>query len=67
MRETIRDRQYRAVGYVDTDRNGRQRGLNANFQTVGHFDPVRNETRDARYKVVARGNALSALIWDCAR
>lgn len=63
MRETIRDRQYRAVGYVDTDRHGRQRGLNARFQTVGHFDPVRNETRDSAYKVVARGNVLATLIW----
>ena len=63
MRETIRDRQYQPVGYVDTDRHGRQRGLNARFQTVGHFDPARNETRDATYKVVARGNVLSALIW----
>ena len=37
--------------------------MNAGFQTVGHFDPARNETRDAAYKVVARGNVLAALIW----
>lgn len=66
MRETIRDRQYRPVGYVDTDRHGRQRAFNARFQTVGHFDPARNETRDARYKVVARGNALAALIFNAS-
>jgi len=63
MRETIRDSQYRPVGYVETDSHGRQRALNSRFQTVGHFDPARNETRDAAYKVVARGNALTALIW----
>ena len=63
MRETIRDRQYRAVGYVDTDRHGRQRALNARFQTVGHFDPVRNETTDRWHKVIARGNVLAALIF----
>lgn len=63
MREAIRDGQYRTVGYVETDRDGKQRALNARYQTVGHFDPTRNETRDATYKVVARGNALAALIW----
>lgn len=63
MRETIRDRQYRLLGYIETDRRGRKRALNARFQTVGYFDPARNETRDAAYKLVARGDGLSALIW----
>lgn len=63
MRVPIKDGHYRTVGYVETDRHGRQRALNARFQTVGHFDPARNETRDARYMVVAHGNALSALIF----
>lgn len=63
MRAPIKDGQYRTVGYIETDRHGRQRALNARFQTVGHFDPTRNETRDFTYKVVARGNVLSALIW----
>lgn len=62
MRVPIKDRQYRTVGYVETDRHGRQRALNARYQTVGHFDPVRNETRDARYSIVARGNVLAVLI-----
>ncbi|HXA39906.1 MAG TPA: hypothetical protein VNW53_12970 [Phenylobacterium sp.] len=62
-RVPIRDGQFRTVGYVETDSHGRQRGLNARFQTVGHFDPARNETRDATYKVVGRGNVLAALIW----
>lgn len=62
-RVTIKNSQYQTVGYVETDRHGRQRALNARFQTVGHFDPARNETRDSTYRVVARGNVLSALIW----
>jgi hypothetical protein len=45
------------------DVRGRQRGLNARYLLVGEFDPARNETRDANHKLVARGNALSALIW----
>jgi hypothetical protein len=63
LRVPIKDGQFRIVGYVDTEANGKQRGMNARFQTVGHYDPARNETRDSTYKVVARGNALSALIW----
>jgi hypothetical protein len=64
MRASIKDGQFRTVGYIDTDSHGRQRALNARFQTVGYFDPVRNETRDSTYRVVGRGNVLAAFIWD---
>lgn len=62
-RIALKDAHYRVVGYIDTDRNGAQRAFNAAYRTVGYFDPVQNVTKDATYKVVARGNALSALIF----
>lgn len=43
--------------------NGTQRAFSASYQTVGHFDPATNETKDASYGIVARGNTLAALIW----
>jgi hypothetical protein len=62
-RVPIKDGQFRIVGYVDTEANGKQRALNARYRIVGHYDPATNETKDATYRIVARGNALAALIW----
>jgi hypothetical protein len=63
MRTAIRDDRYRILGYVETDGAGRQRALNARFGVVGYFEPIRDETRDSAHRIVARGNALAALIW----
>ena len=63
MRTVIRDERYRVVGYVEIDREGRQRALSVRFAIVGHFDPRRNETKDSAHRIVARGNALAALLW----
>ena len=62
-RQVLKDARYRIVGYIDSTSDGRQKGLNARYEVVGHYDPARNETKDARFRVVARGNALSALVF----
>jgi hypothetical protein len=62
MRAVIRDSRYRVVGYIDTDRDGRQRAMNARCETVGFYDPVRKVTKDAKCRVVGYGNVLSALL-----
>ena len=67
MRQAIKDNRFQIVGYVETGRDGKQRGLNARFAIVGYFDPARNETKDSAHRIVARGNTLSALIWECRR
>ncbi len=62
MRAVIRDNRCRIVGYIDTDRHGKQKASNARCQTVGYYDPVRGVTKDAKDRVVGYGNVLSALL-----
>lgn len=64
-RVALKDARYQIVGYIETSGDGRQQGLNARYRVVGYFDPLRNETKDARYRVVSHGNTLSALIFGC--
>lgn len=62
MRTVIRDNRCRTVGYIDTDRDGQQRAMNARCETVGYYDPVRKVTKDAKHHIVGYGNVLSALL-----
>jgi len=61
-RIAIRDGQYRIIGYIETAPDGKQKALNSHYRIVGYFDPVRNETKDATYRIVGRGNVMAALM-----
>jgi hypothetical protein len=61
-RETLKDANFRTIGFIDTDANGKQTARNAHFTTVGHYDPRTNWTLNAHFCRVSSGNTLSALI-----
>lgn len=61
-RQTLRDRNYHVIGYIDVDWNGRQVLKDSNFHVLGYYDPQRNETLDRNYHVVGRGNVLTTLL-----
>ncbi len=61
-RMEIKDRSYRIVGYIDTDRDGKQTALDASYRHVGYYDPRTNQTKDASYRIIGTGNQLSSLI-----
>ncbi len=63
-RTAIKDRNFRILGYIETMPDGRQKALYANFRTLGYYDPRRDVTTDANFRTIARGNVLSALIYD---
>jgi hypothetical protein len=63
-REAIKDRDHRTLGYIETMSDGRQRALSASYRTLGYYDPRRNITTDANFRTIARGNVLSALVYD---
>ncbi|KFG70907.1 hypothetical protein [Microvirga sp. BSC39] len=63
-RKVIKDRNSRVLGYIETMPDGRQKALNANFRTLGYYDPRRDVTADANFRTLARGNVLSALVYD---
>ena len=63
-RETIKDRNFRTLGYIETLSGGKKKALDANLRTLGYYDPKRNVTQDANLRTVANGDVLSGLIYD---
>jgi cytochrome c1 len=61
-RETLKDRNYRIIGYIETDSQGKQKILDPQYRPRGTFDPKTNKTTDASYRVVGSGNLLTTLL-----
>jgi hypothetical protein len=62
--QEIRDPDDKLLGYIETLDDGRLQAADADYRLLGYFDPDQNETRDPDDRVLARGNILSALIYD---
>jgi hypothetical protein len=62
-KETIRDKHYKTLGYIETMSDGKQKALDAHYKTLGYYDPKRNVTEDAHYRKLAQGNVLASLIY----
>jgi hypothetical protein len=60
--ETLQDQNYRTIGYVETMSDGRKRLMDSNYRTLGYYDPRRNITEDANYRVVGHGDVLTTLL-----
>ncbi len=62
-REVLRDHRGTIIGVVETQRlTGKVVARDARGVLVGIYDTRLNETRDARGRVIGRGNLLGALI-----
>jgi hypothetical protein len=61
-RQTLKDAQFRIIGYIDTADDGRQTARDAQFRIVGYYEPNTNQTKDAQFRVVAHGNLLASLL-----
>ncbi len=60
--QTIRDRQNRAIGYIETDSSGVQTLRDARFTFKGSYNPKDDVTRDYRHHWVGKGNLLMTLL-----
>jgi hypothetical protein len=58
----IRDKNHRLLATIKTLPSGKQEIRDPAFHLLGTFDPKSNETRDANFRLVAKGNVLSSLI-----
>jgi len=63
-RQTMKDAQFRIIGYIDTRSDGSQVAKDAQFRTLGYYDPRTNQTKDAQFRVIAHANLLASLIAD---
>ena len=61
-RQTLKDRNNHVLGYIDVESSGRQCLRNSNFHVIGYYDPGRNQTLDATFHVVGKGNILTTLL-----
>lgn len=63
-RQSIKDKNFRTIGYIEDVSGGKQKALDANFRTLGYYDPRSDKTQDANFRTVAQGNVLSGLIFN---
>lgn len=60
--QTLKDPHNNAIGYIETEPDGRQVLKDTENNIKGYYDPETDHTRDADYNIVAKGNLLSTLI-----
>ena len=60
-RQTIKDFQYRILGFIDTQPDGVQVGRDRALRIVGKYYPKQDVTKDFYGRIVSRGNTLSTL------
>lgn len=61
-RQTIKDKNFRIIGYIETMADGKKKALDANFRILGFYDPRKNVTQDKSFRTIAQGDTLAALI-----
>lgn len=62
MRQYLRDRNGRLIGWREEAVAGRINGRDDVGRLVGWFDPSRNETRDANGRLIGKGDLVVALM-----
>lgn len=61
-RQTLKDKDSRVIGYIDTHASGIQVAKDTTLRILGFYDPKTGVTRDANYRAVASTNILVSLI-----
>lgn len=59
---TIKDAQFRVLGYIDAESDGTQTARDSQYRVLGYYDPRKDLTRDPQYRLVGYGNLLASLI-----
>ena len=63
-RQTIRDRNNRILGHIETVADGKQKATDRNSKLLGWFDPHRSIRTDASSQTLAKANVLPGMIFD---
>ena len=64
QRQTLKDRNFRIAGYIETDPTERQTLKDSAFRIRGYYEPKANVTKDSSFRIVGYGNLLTSLL-DC--
>jgi len=60
--QTLKDSNYRVLGYIEQESDGTLTIKDSNYRVKGYYDPKQNVTKDTNYRVVAHGNLLTTLL-----
>lgn len=60
--QTLKDAQYRIIGYIETRSDGVQVIKGPTYRIMGYYDPRTDQTKNERYQIVGQGNLLTALL-----
>lgn len=60
----LRNSQYKIIGYVETDTDGKQVVRDASYHIKGYYNPETDTTRDASYRLIGYGNLLGGMSYD---
>lgn len=61
-KQVIKDRRFRIVGYIETKDNGDKVIKDYRFRILGYYKKNLDQTQDAHFRLVARGDVSSSLI-----
>lgn len=61
-RITLKDKNFRIIGYVEIKDNGDKTLKDRNFRIVGYYDASQNVTKDRSFRTVARCDVLTSLL-----
>lgn len=66
-KEPIKDFYNRIIGYIETKPNGDKIGYDFYNRIVGYYRSNQNITQDYYRRIIARGDALTGLIFSTGR
>ena len=61
-RITLKDAQFRIIGYVDVESNGNITLRDPQFRILGYYKANQNVTQDNCFRIVGRGDILTSLL-----
>lgn len=61
-RQTLKDARFNVIGFIETDANGQQTIMDAQFRRLGSYNPATDTTKDAQFRRVGQGNLLTTLL-----
>lgn len=61
-RETLKDRNFLTIGFIDTKPNGDKVLMDKNFIIQGYYEAKMDLTKDRNFIVVGHGDILTSLL-----
>ena len=61
-RITLKDKNFRIIGYVEIESNGDKKLKDSSFRILGYYQKSTDTTKDSSFKIVGHGDILTTLL-----